>query len=66
MAPVTLHRNRVSSRIDLAHAYAAVGDRDVALDHARQAIRVATQIKSDRQLRRLATLILPTGRRARS
>jgi hypothetical protein len=40
--------------VDLAHATA--GDRDTALDNARH---LAAQIKSDRQQRRLAALVLP-------
>ncbi|OLT09789.1 hypothetical protein BJF78_06190 [Pseudonocardia sp. CNS-139] len=48
--------------VDLAYAHAAAGDRDAALTHARDARRLAQQIHSDRQLRRLARLTLPTGR----
>jgi tetratricopeptide (TPR) repeat protein len=54
-------RSRTSMLVDLAYAYAAAGDRDAALTHARQAKRLAMQIKSDRQLRRLNGLILPTS-----
>jgi tetratricopeptide (TPR) repeat protein len=61
--PADFVRARTGMLVDLAHAHAAAGDRDAALDHARQARRLASQIKSDRQLRRLAALILPTGRR---
>lgn len=49
--------------VDLAYAHAAAGDRDAALTHAQQARRLALQIKSDRQLARLAQLILPTSAR---
>jgi hypothetical protein len=48
--------------VDLAFANAAVGDRDAALAYLRDAKRLAGQIKSDRQRRRLARLILPGGR----
>jgi tetratricopeptide (TPR) repeat protein len=59
--PTEFTRARTSMLVDLAYAYAASGDRDAAVDHARQAKRLAVQIKSDRQLRRLNRLILPTG-----
>jgi len=49
--------------VDLAFAHATAGDRDAALEYARQARRLAAQIKSDRQLRRLSGLILPTSAR---
>jgi len=61
--PADFVRARTGMLVDLAHAYAAAGDRDAALDHARQAKRLAAQIKSDRQLRRLAALVLPVARR---
>lgn len=48
--------------VDLAFAYAAAGDRDAARSYAQQARRLALQIKSDRQLRRLTRLTLPTGK----
>lgn len=54
-------RARTGMLVDLAYAHAASGDREAALAHARQAKRLAMQIKSDRQLRRLDRLILPTG-----
>ncbi|WP_232376179.1 tetratricopeptide repeat protein [Amycolatopsis aidingensis] len=59
--PPDFVRARTGMLVDLAFAHAAAGDRDTALDHARQARRLATQIKSDRQLRRLGRLILPAG-----
>jgi tetratricopeptide (TPR) repeat protein len=59
--PADFTRSRTSMLVDLAYAHAAAGDRDVALQHARDAKRLAMQIKSDRQLRRLGRLILPTG-----
>jgi hypothetical protein len=34
--------------VDLAVAHAAAGDRDAALNHARQARRLAAKIRSDR------------------
>ena len=38
-----------------------VGDREAALTHARQARRLAAQIKSDRHLQQLSHLVLPGG-----
>jgi tetratricopeptide (TPR) repeat protein len=55
-------RARTALLVDLAYAHAAAGNRDAALDHARDARCLAQQIHSDRQLRRLARLTLPTGR----
>jgi transcriptional regulator with XRE-family HTH domain len=57
--PPAFVRAKTGLLADLAFAYAVAGDRDAALDHARQARRLASQIKSDRQLRRLGGLILP-------
>ena len=57
--PRDFTRARAVMLVDLAYAYAAAGDRDAALTHARQAKRLAMQIKSDRQLGRLNRLILP-------
>jgi len=57
--PVDFTRARTGLLVDLAHAHAAAGNRDEALAHARDAKRLARQIKSDRQLRRLAGLVLP-------
>lgn len=57
--PTEFTRARAGMLVDLAYAHAAAGDRDNALHHARQAKRLASQIKSDRQLRRLSGLILP-------
>jgi tetratricopeptide (TPR) repeat protein len=61
--PSTFIRAKAGMLVDLAYAYATAGDRDAALEHAREGRRVAMQIKSDRQLRRLSGLILPTGTR---
>jgi tetratricopeptide (TPR) repeat protein len=58
--PAEFTRSRTSMLVDLAYAYAASGDRDAAVEYARQAKRLAAQIKSDRQLRRLNRLILPS------
>lgn len=58
--PADFTRARAGMLVDLAYAHAAHGDRDIALDYSRQARRLASQIKSDRQLRRLSGLILPT------
>jgi hypothetical protein len=57
--PADFIRARTGLRVDLAYAHAAAGDRDAALAHARQARRLAAQIKSDRQQRRLNRLVLP-------
>lgn len=57
--PAQFVRARTGLLVDLALAFAAAGDRDAALDHSRQARRLASQIKSDRHLRRLSGLILP-------
>src|SRR5215475_7487699 len=57
--PASFVRARTGMLVDLAHAHATAGDRDAALNYARQAKRLAAQIKSDRQLRRLAALVLP-------
>jgi ATP/maltotriose-dependent transcriptional regulator MalT len=54
-------RAQTAMLTDLAYAYAKTGDRDAALSYATQARQIATQIGSDRQRRRLAELILPTG-----
>lgn len=57
--PGEFTRAKGGTLVDLAFAHAAAGDREAAQHYARQARRVASQIKSDRQLRRLSTLILP-------
>jgi tetratricopeptide (TPR) repeat protein len=57
--PVEFIRARTGLLVDLAYSHAAAGDRDAALTHARQARRLAVQIKSDRQQRRLNRLALP-------
>jgi tetratricopeptide (TPR) repeat protein len=57
--PAEFIRARTGMLVDLAFAYAAAGDRDAALTYAREAKRLANQIKSDRQRRRLSRLILP-------
>jgi hypothetical protein len=60
--PVDFVRARTGLLVDLATAHAAAGDRDATLLYKRQAHRLATQIKSDRQQRRLNRLVLPGGR----
>ncbi|MGH3903949.1 MAG: tetratricopeptide repeat protein [Pseudonocardiaceae bacterium] len=45
--------------VDLAYAHATAGNRNAALTHARQARRLAAQIKSDRHLQQLNRLVLP-------
>ncbi len=57
--PVDFVRARAGLLVDLAYADTATGDRDAALAHARQARRLAAQIRSDRQQRRLNRLVLP-------
>jgi hypothetical protein len=59
--PAEFVRARSGMLVDLTFAYAAAGDRDAALANAREAKRLAAQIKSDRQLRRLDRLILPAS-----
>ena len=59
--PVSWVRARAALHVDLAYAYAATGDRDAAMSHAREARTIARQINSDRQLRRLDRLVLPAG-----
>ncbi|MGH3708340.1 MAG: tetratricopeptide repeat protein [Pseudonocardiaceae bacterium] len=57
--PVDFVRARTGLLVDLAYAHATAGDRDAALAYARQARRLAGQIKSDRHQRRLNRLVLP-------
>jgi tetratricopeptide (TPR) repeat protein len=57
--PAAFVRARAALLVDLAYAHAASGDRDAALTHARQARLLASQVKSDRQQRRLQRLHLP-------
>ncbi len=57
--PADFVRARTGLLVDLAYAHAAIDDRDAALTHTRQARRLAAQIKSDRQQRRLNQLVLP-------
>ena len=57
--PTEFVRARTGLLVDLAYAHTATGDRDAALAHARQARRLAAQIKSDRQQQRLNRLVLP-------
>jgi tetratricopeptide (TPR) repeat protein len=59
LLPTTFVRAKTRMLVDLAFAHAAAGDRDAALSYSRQARRLGSQIKSDRQLRRLDGLILP-------
>jgi tetratricopeptide (TPR) repeat protein len=59
--PAEFVRARTGLLVDLAYAHAATGDRDAALSYARQARRLASQIRSDRQQRRLNRLVLPGG-----
>jgi tetratricopeptide (TPR) repeat protein len=57
--PGDFNRARAGMLVNLAIAYAAAGDRESALDYSRQARRLASQIKSDRQLSRLTRVVLP-------
>jgi tetratricopeptide (TPR) repeat protein len=59
--PAEFTRAKASMLVDLAFAHAATGDRDASLQYAREAKRLAMQIKSDRQLGRLGGLVLPIG-----
>lgn len=58
---ITANTARASAVLltDLAYAYAAAGDRTAAVSYATRARRIATQIGSDRQRRRLSNLALP-------
>jgi tetratricopeptide (TPR) repeat protein len=58
VSPATA-RARAGTLVDLAFACAAAGDRDGALCYAREARKIAAQIGSERQKRRLAGLLLP-------
>ncbi|GAA0242903.1 hypothetical protein GCM10010492_47680 [Saccharothrix mutabilis subsp. mutabilis] len=58
-SPASAVRGQVGMLTDLAFAYAAAGDSRMAVEYARKARRLATQIGSDRQRRRLANLELP-------
>ncbi len=59
--PADFVRARTGLLVDLAFAHAAAGDRDATLNYAPQARRLAAQIKSDRQLRRLNALCYPAA-----
>src|SRR6476661_6805336 len=48
--PASWVRARAGLLVDLAYAYAAAGNRDAAISHAREARAIARQINSDRQL----------------
>ena len=58
--PSDFVRARGATLVDLAFAAAGAGDREAAVHHAAQARRVAGGIASERQLRRLGRLRLPT------
>ncbi|ASO22946.1 hypothetical protein AHOG_26735 [Actinoalloteichus hoggarensis] len=58
-SPRAAVRGQTGMYVDLAYAHAAAGDRDAALNYARQAKRLAAQIGSDRQRQRLTALELP-------
>ncbi len=57
--PAAFVRAHSGLLVDLAYAHATAGDRDAALTHARQARRLAAQIKSDRHQQQLNRLVLP-------
>jgi tetratricopeptide (TPR) repeat protein len=56
----TTARARAGTLVDLAFAYSASGDRVGAVEYARQARQLASQIGSERQKRRLARLLFPS------
>ncbi|WP_342668811.1 hypothetical protein [Actinokineospora inagensis] len=58
--PPDFLRARVTMLVDLAYAHAAAGDRTAAQSYAREARRLGMQIKTDRLLRRLSQLVLPS------
>ncbi|MFC4003982.1 tetratricopeptide repeat protein [Prauserella oleivorans] len=64
--PSSFVRARVGMMVDLAYAYAAAGDRDMARQYSRQARQLGLQVRSDRHLRRLSGLILPTSSSGRA
>ncbi len=55
----TTARARAGTLVDLSFAHSAVGNRDAAVSYAREARKLAAQIGSERQKRRLARLLLP-------
>jgi hypothetical protein len=57
--PADFVRARAGLLVDLAYAHAAAGNRDATRTYARDARRLALQIKSDRHLHRLGQLVLP-------
>lgn len=59
--PKAFVRAHVAMMVDLAFAHAAASDRDQAQHYARQARQLGRQIRSDRHLRRLSRLVLPTS-----
>ena len=59
--PAEFIRAQVGMLVDLAFAHSAAGDRRAAQHYAKNGRRLGLQIKSDRQLRRLGNLILPSG-----
>jgi hypothetical protein len=58
--PSDFVRARASTLVDLAVASSHAGDRDAALHYSTEARRVAGRVASNRQLRRLSRLRLPT------
>lgn len=56
----TTARARAGTLVDLAFAHSATGNRDAAIEYARQARQLASQIGSERQKRRLTRLLFPT------
>lgn len=50
-------RAETALRVDLATAFAAIGEGDAARAHADHAVRLATQVSSVRQRRRVTTLL---------
>ncbi|WP_020501825.1 hypothetical protein [Sciscionella marina] len=58
--PDDFARARVGMLVDLAFAYAATGDHAASQYHARHARQLGRQLNSDRHLRRLSSLTLPS------
>jgi len=63
-SPTSAIRGQTGMFVDLAFAYAAAGDSSKAVEYARKARRLASQIGSDRQRQRLANLELPDAGRS--
>ena len=58
-APHDFVRARAGVHVDLAFAYARIGNREAARSHAQQARRIVSQVGSVKMRRRLSRLVLP-------